>query len=73
VIAGLKLETTRGEILKGIVEAATFYLRDCFEGLPGAGIDIRRVHGGGRRQPVGCVAAAQRRHPGHPIRAPAGA
>jgi xylulokinase len=40
VIAGLKLETTRGEILKGIVEAATFYLRDCFESLPGAGIEI---------------------------------
>ena len=40
VIAGLKLETTRGEILKGIVEAATFYLRDCFETLPGAGISI---------------------------------
>jgi xylulokinase len=40
VIAGLKLETTRGEILKGIVEAATFYLRECFEGLPGAGIAI---------------------------------
>jgi xylulokinase len=40
VIAGLKLETTRGEILKGIVEAATFYLRECFESLPGAGIEI---------------------------------
>ena len=26
VIVGLKLETTRGEILKGILEAATFYL-----------------------------------------------
>jgi xylulokinase len=40
VIAGLKLDTTRGEILKGIIEAATFYLRDCFESLPGSGITI---------------------------------
>jgi xylulokinase len=35
VIAGLKLETTRGEILKGMVEAATFYLRAYF-GAPAA-------------------------------------
>ena len=34
VIAGLKLETTRGEILKGILEAATFFLRACLEDLP---------------------------------------
>ena len=43
VIAGLKLETTRGEILKGILEAATFYLRECFESLPGTGIEIREL------------------------------
>jgi xylulokinase len=47
VIAGLKLETTRGEILKGIVEAATFYLRDCFESLPGAGIAIHECTAAG--------------------------
>jgi xylulokinase len=50
VIAGLKLETTRGEILKGIVEAATFYLRDCFEGpplrRPLGGLTLRRPLGG---------------------------
>ncbi len=40
VIAGLKLETSRGEILKGMVEATTFYLRQSFETLPGAGIQI---------------------------------
>ena len=34
VIAGLKLETTRGEILKGLIEATTFYLRECLEALP---------------------------------------
>ncbi len=47
VITGLKLETTRGEILKGIVEAATFYLRDCFESLPGAGIEIQECTAAG--------------------------
>jgi xylulokinase len=40
VIAGLKLETTRGEILKGILESTTYYLRESFETLPGAGINI---------------------------------
>lgn len=40
VIAGLKLGTSRGEILKGIVESATFYLCECLESLPGAGILI---------------------------------
>ena len=47
VIAGLKLDTTRGEILKGILEAATFYLRACFEDLPGAGIEIREFTAAG--------------------------
>jgi xylulokinase len=47
VIAGLKLETTRGEILKGIIEAATFYLRDCFESLPGTGIEIDAFYAAG--------------------------
>jgi xylulokinase len=47
VIAGLKLETTRGEILKGVVEAATYYLRECFESLPGAGIEISELHAAG--------------------------
>jgi xylulokinase len=47
VIAGLKLETSRGEILKGILEAATFYLRECFESLPGAGIEIREFYAAG--------------------------
>jgi xylulokinase len=51
VILGLKLETTRGEILKGILEATTFYLRECFETLPGTGIsvsDFRAVGGGSK-------------------------
>jgi xylulokinase len=49
VIAGLRVETSRGEILKGILEGVTFYLRQNLDGLPGAGIEIRelRVVGGG--------------------------
>ena len=47
VIVGLKLETTRGEILQGILEGATFYLRDCFESLPGTGISIRECTAAG--------------------------
>lgn len=51
VIAGLKLETRRGEILKGILEATTFYIRESFENLPGAGIEIHdfRAVGGGSK------------------------
>jgi xylulokinase len=54
VIAGLKLETGRGEILKGIVESTTFYLRESFETLPGAGIHIDEfcAVGGGSKSPA---------------------
>jgi xylulokinase len=51
VMAGLKLETHRGEILKGLIEAMTFYIRTSFETLPGAGItvtDFRAVGGGSK-------------------------
>lgn len=50
VMVGLKLETSRGEILKGILEATTFYLRECFEALPGE-IEITdfRAAGGGSK------------------------
>jgi len=49
VMAGLKLETPRGEILKGLVEGMTFYIREIFETLPEAGIQVAdfRVVGGG--------------------------
>ncbi len=53
VIAGLKLETARGEILKGLLEAMTFYLRELFEELPEAGIQIdsfRAVGGGSKSE-----------------------
>jgi xylulokinase len=51
VMAGLKLETSRGEILKGLIEAMTFYIRATFETLSGAGIavaDFRAVGGGSK-------------------------
>jgi xylulokinase len=51
VIAGLRLETSRGDILKGIIEGATFYLRECVEALPPTGIEITdfRAVGGGSK------------------------
>ena len=51
VLTGLRLETRRGEILKGILEGATFYLRECIESLPATGIEINeyRAVGGGSK------------------------
>lgn len=51
VIAGLRLETSRGDILKGILEGTTFYLKECVESLPPTGIEIAdfRVVGGGSK------------------------
>jgi len=51
IIAGLRLETPRGAILKALVEGATFYLKDCVDGLPETGIainDFRAVGGGSK-------------------------
>jgi xylulokinase len=51
VLAGLKLETPRGDILKGILEGVTFYERACLETLPAAGItitDLSAVGGGSK-------------------------
>lgn len=50
-MAGLKLETSRGDILKGLIEAMTFYIRESFETLPRAGIEVTdfRVVGGGSK------------------------
>ena len=72
VIAGLKLNTSRGEILKGILEATTFYLRESFETLPGAGIEItqfRAVGGGSKSDALG---PALRRYPGPAFCSPPG-
>jgi len=51
VLAGLRLETSRGDILKGILEGTTFDLRECIESLPPTGIEIAdfRAVGGGSK------------------------
>ncbi|MDK1032747.1 MAG: FGGY-family carbohydrate kinase, partial [Planctomycetia bacterium] len=40
VMAGLKLHTSRGDILKGILEGATYYLRQIVDELPATGTTI---------------------------------
>ena len=49
IIAGLRLDTERGDILKGIIEGITFYLRENIESLPATGIEINCLNavGGG--------------------------
>ena len=51
LIAGLRVETPRGAILKGILEGTTFYLKACVETLPAADIAIHeyRATGGGSK------------------------
>jgi xylulokinase len=53
VIMGLKLETRRGDILKGILEGVVFYLREALEPALAAGIPVDefRAVGGGSRSP----------------------
>jgi len=51
VLAGLRLETTRGDVLKGLLEGITFYLKECVDALPETGIqiaDFRAVGGGSK-------------------------
>jgi xylulokinase len=51
VMAGLKLETKRGDILKGMLEGSIYYLKECVDTLPSAGIhiaDFRAVGGGSK-------------------------
>lgn len=51
VIAGLKSETTRGEILKALMECETFYFADSLAALEKLGIETREMiaTGGGAR------------------------
>ena len=51
VLAGLRLETSRGDVLKGILEGITFYLKESVDALPATGIEITdfRAVGGGSR------------------------
>jgi xylulokinase len=51
LLAGLHLETSRGDVLKGIIEGAAFYLKEVVDSLPATGIQIEnyRAVGGGSR------------------------
>lgn len=59
-IAGLELSTTRGEILKGIVQGITFYLKRSIAALPEAGVGISefRAVGGGSKSDAWLQASA---------------
>jgi xylulokinase len=54
VIGGLRTSTSRGDILKGIMEGTIFYIRECVESLPETGIGITNIHavGGGSKSDV---------------------
>jgi xylulokinase len=49
LVVGLRLETSRGEVLKGIIEGAAFYLKEVIDSLPVTGIQTEeyRAVGGG--------------------------
>ncbi|MGA2761766.1 MAG: FGGY family carbohydrate kinase [Spirochaetia bacterium] len=51
VIAGMTLETTRGEILRAIIEGTVFHIRDLVDSIVSAGvpIDELRAVGGGSK------------------------
>ena len=70
LIAGLQLDTSRGEILKGLIEGATFYMRACLEDLP-TGIQISDFYaaGGGSKSSAWLQASADIL--GRPFRRPA--
>ena len=47
VITGLHLDTTRGDILKGIVEGTAFYLKQLVDSLPETGLTIQQFYAAG--------------------------
>jgi xylulokinase len=51
VIVGLKLDTSRGDILKGIMEGTVFYHKELVDSIAGTGIEMRdlRAVGGGSK------------------------
>jgi xylulokinase len=51
LMVGLHLATKRGEVLKGIIDGITFYLKEVIDSLPATGIQIEnyRAVGGGSR------------------------
>ncbi len=54
VMVGMQLDTQRGEILKGIIEGTSYYLKECVDNLPATGITIQdyRTVGGGSKSDV---------------------
>jgi len=54
LMVGLRLGTRRGEVLKGIIEGITFYLKEVVDSLPPTGIQIEayRAVGGGSRSDI---------------------
>jgi len=54
VILGLKLETSRGELIKGLLEGMTYYFKEGVDLLAQAGlaVDEYRATGGGSRSPA---------------------
>jgi sugar (pentulose or hexulose) kinase len=54
VMTGLRLDTRRGDILKGIIEGVNYYLRECVDALPDTGITITdyRTVGGGSKSDI---------------------
>jgi xylulokinase len=71
VMAGIRLDTPRGDILKGIVEGIGYYLKECVDGLSGTGITITqyRAAGGGSKSDVWVQTCADIM--GHPFSRPA--
>jgi xylulokinase len=51
LVTGLRFDTTRGDILKGILEGISFYLKECVDALSPTGIEIAdfRAVGGGSK------------------------
>ncbi len=54
VILGLKLETSRGELVKGLLEGMTYYFKEGTDLIAQAGltVDEYRATGGGSRSPA---------------------
>jgi xylulokinase len=54
IMAGLHLETKRGDVLKGIIEGVSYYLKEVVDSLPETGIKIDnfRAVGGGSRSDI---------------------
>jgi xylulokinase len=46
-MVGLRVETTRGDILKGIMEGVVFYQKEMVDGLASTGIEMSELRAGG--------------------------